>query len=127
LILTAIFAAFTVTARASVAPTITAIPTPVATATITTTTGTGRAIFTRPGFIHCHGATVHFLAIERLDGGFGGFLGFHGHKAKTARPTAKFIHDDVRFNHPAMCGEKILKLILSCVEGKISDKQFGVH
>jgi hypothetical protein len=120
--LTAIFAAFaTIT---------TAISSTVATAVATVSAaaaGTRRTLFTRTGFIDGHGATVHLFAIQGLNRGISAFFGFHGHKSEAARAAAKLVHDEIHFNDIAVSGEEVLELVLSCVEGKISYKQFRIH
>jgi hypothetical protein len=94
---------------------------------ITAATGAGRPLFARPGFIDSHGATINLLAVETLNGRLGGFLGIHGDKPEAARAAAEFVHDHVHFDDVAVGSEQILQLILGCVEGKISHKQFRIH
>src|SRR5689334_13824579 len=113
----AIFTAFATTATATVT-----------TAAIATTATTAAGpFFARTGFIDRHGAAVNAFAVQRLDCSVGAFFGFHGNKSKTAGTSAEFIHDQVHLDHIAVCGKEVLQLVLGCVEGKISDKQFRVH
>jgi len=108
-----------------------ATTTPAATVSTTTTAATAaartRTFFTRARFIHRQCPTVHFLAIQGLDSGIGAFLGIHGYKSETARAAAEFVHDDIYFENSAMGREEVLELVLGCVEGKVSNKQFRTH
>ena len=118
--MTAVFATAAITTTVSaISASITPAPITAATAAAA---GTRRPLFTRTGFIDGHGATIHLFAVERLDGGFGRFLGFHGDKPEPARPAAELVHDQVHFRDRAVGGKQIMELILSGVERKISDK-----
>jgi hypothetical protein len=97
-------------------------------AAVTASTATAsRAIFTRTRLIDCQSAPIEILPIQRLDRRFGAFFRFHGDKCEPARATAKFVLDEIHFNDWAMRGEQVLKLVLGCVEGKVSHKQFCTH
>ena len=60
-----------------------------------------------------------------------GFLGFisrtHGHEAESARPAGHPVHHQRGFDHGAVLGERVLKVVFGGFEGKISNKQFSTH
>jgi hypothetical protein len=104
-----------------------AAPATTASAVTAATAAAARALFTRTRFIHCQRATIEIFSIQSLDRGIGAFFGFHRYKGEAPRPAAEPVLDEIHFNDRAMRGEQVLKLILGCVEGKISYKQFGTH
>ena len=95
--------------------------TTVATVATVATAGARRTIFTGPRNVDGERSTIDLFAIERLDGGIGRFLGFHGDKSETARAVGEFVLYHIHFHHRAMRGEEALDLLLGCIEGKISD------
>ena len=109
------------------AATATATATPAAAVTPATATTRTRTIFTRTGFIDRQRAAIEVFAVQSLNRRLGAFFGFHGDKREAARASAEFVLDEIHFDDRAMCGEKVLKLVLGSVEGKVSHKQFCTH
>jgi hypothetical protein len=109
-------------------PTTTATaPTTTAVASAAAAAARGRAFFARTGFVNGQGATLDFLAGKGLDCSFSGLRRCHGDKAKSARPAAHAVGDEVNLGNRAMLLEQILQVILGGVEGKISHVQFRIH
>ena len=78
------------------------------------------AIFTRPGFVHGEGASVHGLAVELGDRPRGILVGAHGDEGESARFTCEFIlHEDNLLHRPDL-REEVLKLGFSRIEREIA-------
>jgi hypothetical protein len=113
------------TAVAATATTTTAAAAAVAaTATAATTT---RTLFARAGDIDRQGTAVELGAVEGLNGLLGFFGGAHGDEAEAAGFAAHPVHHQVGLNDGAVGGERVLEVVLSGVEGKVSYKQFVTH
>lgn len=54
-------------------------------------------------------------------------LVFHRHEAEAAGASGHAIGDEIDGLNRAVSGEEILEIVLSCIEGKVSYKQFGAH
>ena len=93
----------------------------------TTSTAATRALFAWLGHIDREGSAVHFLAVQGLDGLLRLLGSAHGHKAKAAGAIGHAIHHQVGFGDRAMRGERVLEVVFSGVEGKVSHKQFITH
>jgi len=101
------------------------------TATSTTaaelTAPAARALFFRARDVHCHGAAIDRRAVQGGDRFLRFFFRAHGDKTEAARTAAHAVHDEVGFSNGAVSGESVLQIVFSCVEGKISHKQFRIH
>jgi hypothetical protein len=120
------------TARLIAIATTAAAATTATTAVITTTTTAtaataARTFFTGLGNVDCECATAKVFAVQRVDGFLRLFRRAHGDETKTARTASGAIHHQVGFQNGAVCGERVLQVVFSGVEGKISYEQFATH
>jgi hypothetical protein len=116
--ITAIATATTTTAAEITARTTTA------TATAAPTAGT---FFPRTGDIYRQGATIEIFAVQSFDRLLR-FLGTaHGDEGETAGAARHAIHHDVGLHHGAAGGKRVLEIVFSGFEGKISHKQLCAH
>src|SRR5665213_2354877 len=98
----------------------TAAATATAEFTATAAAAAGGAFFARAGDVDRQRATVHVLAVHAFDGLLGLFGGTHGHKTKAARAVGHAIHHQVGFSDRAKRGERVLQVVFSGIEEKIS-------
>jgi hypothetical protein len=118
-------AAVTIATAAATAPTaVTAAPT----AAISTTTATAAAaFFARASFIDGDIAALDVLSIQVLNRGLGAFGCRHRNEGKTTRTSAHTVGNEVNVSNGTHLAKQVLEVIFCHVEGKIPDKQFGVH
>ncbi len=57
----------------------------------------------------------------------GFFSGTHRDETETARTARSTVHHQVRFDHGAERGKRVLQVVFGGAEGKISYKQFCAH
>jgi hypothetical protein len=96
-------------------------------ATATTTTALWGTVFARAGDVHGHGTAIQRGAIESVNGFLRFFRAGHGDKAETAGTAASAVDHEVSFDDCSMGRKRVLQIVFGCVEGKISNKQFGAH
>jgi hypothetical protein len=128
--LTATAAAFATTASTTavaaattaVAPATTAAAVAAAAAAITAAAApaTWRTSFTRPGFVDRQRPTFDSFSVQLRDCVLGILLGCHCDECESARLTGELVLHERDFLNPARLGEKVLKIRLGRVEGKIS-------
>ena len=56
-------------------------------------------------------------AVEGLDSGIGGFLGFHCDKAKATRAFGDFVEDKIDLANCSMLRERVLEIVFCDVKG----------
>ena len=120
-------------ATATEVATRTATAAPAAAAAKTTATTAAKAaaaagaLFLRPGDIDSQRPAIQRGAVHGLDRRFG-FLGrAHGDEGKPAGTARGAIQHEVHLDDRAVRRKSVLEVVLRCVEGKISYKQFRVH
>jgi hypothetical protein len=86
-----------------------------------------RPFLTGTRFIDGQCAAFIFLPIQFAGGRLGGFLGFHGDESEATGPSAHAIQHQADLGYRTVLGEKILKIILSDIVGKVSHEQFCTH
>jgi len=117
----------TAAVSAATTTTATAFTTTATAAITTTTTATGGTFFTRTGDVHGQVATVNVLAVQRLDGGFSRFRGFHGDEGEATGTARELVHHQVDFDDAAVRGKQVMEVVFDRVEGKISYEQLSTH
>jgi hypothetical protein len=98
--------------------------------TITTASATTWAtgtLFLGTGNINRQCAVIQLGTVHGLDGLLSFFRGGHGHKCETAGTARHAIHHQIGFQHRAVGGKGLLKIVFSSVEGNIPYKQFITH
>jgi len=85
-----------------------------------------RPLFASAGFIHGQGASLDLFAVQGVDGGSGRGGVAHRHKREAAGAAGNAIVDERHFRDGAVLFEKILKIVFSRIEGKISYVEFHV-
>src|SRR5438874_7522282 len=96
------------------------------TATTAGTATTATALFTRFGDVHRQGTAIQIFAIESVNRGLCLFRRAHGDKAEAPGATGLAIGHQIDFNYGAVSGTRVLKVVFSHVEGKISNEQFVI-
>ena len=119
--------ATTTTAAATATATTAAAATAAAAKFTTTATAAARTLFARARNVNSERASIQLLAVH----GFNGFLRLvrrtHGDECEAARAAAHTVHHQVGFDDRAVGSKCVLEVVLSGVEGKISNKQFRTH
>ena len=91
--------------------------------------GTGevtRALFASTRFVYGQGTSLHLLAVQSVDGGLAGGGVAHRDETETAGAAGHAIVNQRHFGDGAVLFEKILKIVLGRIEGKISNVEFHV-
>src|SRR5262249_12184647 len=106
-----------------------AIPTAAAelATTTATTAATWRAFFARPSDIDSQITSVQRSTVQSADGLLGFFGSAHRDESKPAWPARRAVHHQVGFENGSVRSERVLEIVLSGIEGKISYKQFIAH
>src|SRR5258706_10475293 len=95
-------------------------------ATATAAPAATPALFARLGDIDRKIAAINGRAVQGIYRLLG-FLGCaHCHEPEPARTSAHAVHHQVGFDDRSMGGKRVLEVIFGGVEGKVSDKQFGI-
>lgn len=129
-ITTAIAAEATAATATAFATTVTAAATATTLTTAAEATAAAaarRTFFTRTGDVDRQVATVEILAVQRLDGSFSSFRGFHGDESETTRTTGELVDHQVDLDNAAMSSEQVMEIVFDRVEGKISYEQLSTH
>jgi hypothetical protein len=90
-------------------------------------TAAGRTFFARACDIDRQGAAIEFLAMQLVDRLLGFFGAAHGDERKPPGATRHAIHHDVGLHNRAAAGERVLEIVFSGFEGKVSNKQLCAH
>jgi len=123
LVALATFAAATATTAAELATRAT-----VATATeAAAATTAGGALFTRPGNVDSERTAIEIGAVQRLDGFLSFLRGAHGDEPKAAGAAGHAVHHQVGLENRAVGGKRVLEIVFSGFEGKVSNKQLCAH
>jgi hypothetical protein len=86
-----------------------------------------RELFPRTGFIYGKVASMQSLPVQSLSGILRFLVRRHGYEGEAAGPARHFILNQDSFADRAGLCEKVLKVVLCGVEGKIPDIKFGCH
>ena len=109
------------TAAAAAAAAVTAAAAAVFTTTAAATAA-GRTFFTGLGHVDSEGASIDGLAVHAFDRLLGFFGGTHGDETEAARTAGGAIHHQIGFGDRTERGKRVLEVVFSGIEGKISNK-----
>ena len=96
-------------------------------ATVAAATTAGSALFARPGNVDGQGTTIQLGAMHGLDGLLRFLGGAHGDEPEAAGAAGHAVHHQVGLENGAVGGKRVLEIVFSGFEGKISYKQLGAH
>src|SRR5262245_2315157 len=80
-----------------------------------------------PSLVHREVASIESGSIKSFNGFLRLLGGAHCYESKTTRTTAHAIGHQVGFDNGTMRGKRVLQVVFSGIEGKISYKYFCVH
>jgi hypothetical protein len=121
-------AAFAATTTAAKFATRTTVTTAATTATVTATATTaGRTLFARTSDVHGQGTAIEFSSVKSLNGFVGFLRGAHRDEPEAAGAACHAVHHQVGLKDSAVSGKRVLEIIFSGFEGKISYKQLCAH
>src|SRR5439155_10285080 len=84
-----------------------------------TTTAARRTLFARASLIHGQGAAFPILAIQRLDGGLGAFLGVHGNESEAPGPAGFSIHHDIDLIYRTVLRKHVPEVVFGHVKREV--------
>ena len=90
-------------------------------------TATSRALFAGPGDVDSDSASIQLCAVHGGNGLLRLRFRAHGYEAKATGAIGGAIYHEVGFGDCAVRGKRVVEVVFSGVEGKISYKQFIIH
>ena len=103
------------------------LPTASATIAATIAAAATGSFFARAGDVYSEVTSVQIRAIQGTESLLCFLVGAHGDKGEAAGTSAGAVHHEVGFEDGAVSGKRVLKIVFSGVEGKISYEQFIIH
>jgi hypothetical protein len=119
-----------ISARATIAPAVSAATT--TTASVTPTAAAAAAtsattVFTFASFTDFQRTALDVLALQSVEGGLGGFRIRKSHESEPARPTGSPVGNQIHVRDSAKSLEGILEVIFGSIVGEVSHVQFRIH
>src|SRR5262245_51266464 len=99
----------------------------VATVSAATAAAARNTLFARTGNVDRQGTAVELGPVQGFDGLLSLFRRAHGDEPEAAGAARHAVHHQVGLQHRAVGGKRVLEIVLSGFEGKISYKQLGAH